>query len=233
VKGLFVMREDVCRRVSHGALQTELNAALHHDDGTCTSDSEPMKDSMVTRNSANSRSTRSTSVLAAFLIAFVVVFYPSLFSRDYALCSSSHDIYTVDQPRPRVECIVVSGSRILDSGSQGQCINCLGTICFILSISVDVQSRRRQTMLLARTLGLALGGLKIIRVKPGSIVVPGLAGAAPAYYDPSLQLISTQTPMPTSLSMALRCSYNLTVPSLLMVSYCHCSTRYKLAVNAV
>lgn len=178
-----------------------------------------MKDSKVTRTSANSRST--WSVLAAFLIALVVAFYSSLFSGDYALCSPSHDIYTVDQQSPRVECIVVSGSRILDSGSQGKYIDRFGTICLTSSISVDVQRRRRQSMFLARTLDLALGGLKIIQVKPGSIVVPGLAGAAPAYYVPSPQLTSTQTPMPTSLSMVLRCSYNLTVPSLLMVSYCH------------
>ena len=43
----------------------------------------------------------------------------SAFTRDYALCSASHDIYTVDEAQPRVECVVVGGTRILDTGSFG------------------------------------------------------------------------------------------------------------------
>ena len=35
------------------------------------------------------------------------------------LCSEKNNIYTVDEFRPRVECISVRGSRIVDSGNFG------------------------------------------------------------------------------------------------------------------
>ena len=35
------------------------------------------------------------------------------------LCSETNNIYTVDEFRPRVECISVRGSRIVDSGNFG------------------------------------------------------------------------------------------------------------------
>ena len=37
----------------------------------------------------------------------------------YILCSETHNIYTVDEFRPRAECISVRGSRIVDSGNFG------------------------------------------------------------------------------------------------------------------
>ena len=37
----------------------------------------------------------------------------------YVLCSETNNIYTVDESRPRVECISVRGSRIIDSGNFG------------------------------------------------------------------------------------------------------------------
>ena len=55
----------------------------------------------------------TNSGIGPALVAFVV-------PRDYALCSRSHDIYTVDETQPRVECIAVEGSWILDAGDQGQ-----------------------------------------------------------------------------------------------------------------
>ena len=39
----------------------------------------------------------------------------------YVLCSETNNIYTVDESRPRVECISVRGSRIVDSGNLGMC----------------------------------------------------------------------------------------------------------------
>lgn len=42
-------------------------------------------------------------------------------STDYAMCSASHDIYTVDESQPRVECVVVEGPRIVDTGSLSEC----------------------------------------------------------------------------------------------------------------
>lgn len=38
---------------------------------------------------------------------------------NYALCSTENNIYTVDERKPRVECIVVRGRDILDTGSIG------------------------------------------------------------------------------------------------------------------
>ena len=40
----------------------------------------------------------------------------------YVLCSETNNIYTVDELRPRVECISVRGSRIVDSGKFGMFI---------------------------------------------------------------------------------------------------------------
>lgn len=37
----------------------------------------------------------------------------------YLVCSETKNIYTVDESRPRVECISVRGSRIVDSGNFG------------------------------------------------------------------------------------------------------------------
>jgi len=38
----------------------------------------------------------------------------------YVLCSETNNIYTVDESRPRVECISVRDSRIIDSGKFGR-----------------------------------------------------------------------------------------------------------------
>ncbi|KIM90063.1 hypothetical protein PILCRDRAFT_2295 [Piloderma croceum F 1598] len=93
--------------------------------------------------------------------ALVAFFVP----RDYTLCSRSRDIYTVDENQPRVECIAVRGSWILDAGDQ-----------------VDIQRRwseGRQSKLCLPVVHRCLfrGTLNIIHVKPGSIIVPGLADA--------------------------------------------------------
>ena len=48
-----------------------------------------------------------------------VKYYDSLES--YLLCSETNKIYTVDESRPRVECISVRGSRIIESGKLGNC----------------------------------------------------------------------------------------------------------------
>ena len=37
----------------------------------------------------------------------------------YMLCSETNNIYTMDEFRPRVECISVHGSRIVGSGNFG------------------------------------------------------------------------------------------------------------------
>src|ERR1700691_2570590 len=65
---------------------------------------------------------RST-VLVAVLLSVVFAFSRAPFYKDYALCSPSNDIYTVDETRPRVECVVIRGSHILDTGKKGQYSN--------------------------------------------------------------------------------------------------------------
>ena len=105
----------------------------------------------------------------------------SAFTRDYAVCSASHDIYTVDEAEPRVECVVIGGTRILDTGSlgasEGNCAKrrSYSRICCI----VDVRNRwkdRRKSSLVLSTVDKVLDRLRVINVQPGSIMVPGLTG---------------------------------------------------------
>jgi hypothetical protein len=82
---------------------------------------------LASRN-AKPSSNRWWIVLLAMLVSLSLTasgeFGPALVAffvpRDYALCSRSRDIYTVDETQPRVECIAVRGSWILDAGDQGQ-----------------------------------------------------------------------------------------------------------------
>lgn len=109
-------------------------------------------------------------------------FIPSAFSRDYALCSPSYGIYTVDESRPRVECVVVSNSYIIDTGSLGMCINNNYVALVWMQTAYlleNVRSRwneQRKSSRLSQAVDTILGGPKVIHVQPGSIVVPGLAG---------------------------------------------------------
>ena len=56
-------------------------------------------------------------------IPLVVTLVPALVLRSlpnsYILCSKSKNIYTVNEDSPRVECISVRGSRIVDVGNLG------------------------------------------------------------------------------------------------------------------
>lgn len=69
---------------------------------------------------SNEKDWKWTAVVVALVFSLVFAFKFSS-SADYALCSRSSDIYTVDEAQPRVECIVVKDSRILDVGKQGKC----------------------------------------------------------------------------------------------------------------
>lgn len=61
--------------------------------------------------------------LAGALLAVSVIWSfnraGKLLPEEYTLCSESKNIYTVDEANPRVECIRVRDSRILDIGSSG------------------------------------------------------------------------------------------------------------------
>ncbi|EGO20377.1 hypothetical protein SERLADRAFT_363652 [Serpula lacrymans var. lacrymans S7.9] len=92
---------------------------------------------------------RIWTLLAAFLALAVFFKIDRNPSNDYAVCSESNKIYTVDALQPRVQCVVVRDSRVLDVGD-------LGTT--------------------SKTL-LATPALKTIHLSPGAIIVPGLADA--------------------------------------------------------
>ena len=66
---------------------------------------------------------------------------------DYAVCSTGSQIYTVDEINPRVECIAVSGSRIVHTGTLGPLSFC----CRALELSIFL---RRSPSPYTTTLGL-------------------------------------------------------------------------------
>ena len=51
------------------------------------------------------------------VLANLWLFGYSVNTQSYVLCSETQNIYTVDESRPRVECISVRGSRIIDFGN--------------------------------------------------------------------------------------------------------------------
>jgi len=61
-------------------------------------------------------------LIMAPLFAVVIlwfIMFDKLLTKDYTVCSTSNNIYTVDEVNPRVECILVRGSIIHDTGSFG------------------------------------------------------------------------------------------------------------------
>jgi len=73
------------------------------------------------RPRVSSRSWLTGAVFAALIFWYFDV-HDLFDAREYALCSESNNIYTVDESNPRVECLVVRGSRISDMGTQGNII---------------------------------------------------------------------------------------------------------------
>ncbi|KAG8215284.1 amidohydrolase family-domain-containing protein [Butyriboletus roseoflavus] len=105
--------------------------------------------------------------LVAFLLAFGALLALSRAppSRDYALCSPDHKIYTVDTAHPNVECIVVSNTSIADVGNL-----------------VDIKARwhRRHTLTnlqIPWPLNFWQPSLPISFLEQDSIIVPGLTDA--------------------------------------------------------
>ncbi|KAF8154107.1 amidohydrolase family-domain-containing protein [Crassisporium funariophilum] len=83
----------------------------------------------------------------------------------YLLCSSSQSIYTVDETSPRVECISVKGSRIVDTGNYD-----------------DIKPRPHFLLEYFQILPTCISEIlkvepRVIHVPPQSVVVPGLADA--------------------------------------------------------
>ncbi|KAF8797602.1 hypothetical protein BYT27DRAFT_7204413 [Phlegmacium glaucopus] len=84
----------------------------------------------------------------------------------YVLCSETNNIYTVDESRPRVECISVRGSYVIDSGKLAEIIgshhNYLAPLDGILPAWIIKLTNRPS---------------RVIHIDPQAIVVPGLADA--------------------------------------------------------
>jgi hypothetical protein len=59
-------------------------------------------------------------MLGILLFGALAKFWHFNYNESYMLCSKTKNIYTVDEFRPRVECISVRGSRIVDSGNFGR-----------------------------------------------------------------------------------------------------------------
>ena len=119
-----------------------------------------------------------TALLGASLLLFL---RPR--TNHYTLCSRKRNIYTVDDANPRVECISVRGSLVVDTGgfrkSKASGMACRSSDVFICSEEIE----KRQTILpqLADALPQWISsnvGLKprVIQVADGSVVVPGLTG---------------------------------------------------------
>lgn len=84
-----------------------------------------LKKSQTGISSADTGRQRHVALILVIICAFglSVIFNRRLSSlpKAYALCSREGSIYTVDVDAPQVECIVVSGSRIMSVGTLGKC----------------------------------------------------------------------------------------------------------------
>jgi hypothetical protein len=72
---------------------------------------------------------KSVVLFASIALSIVALTWEQLHTSPdrYTVCSKSKNIYTVDESNPRVECISVRGSRIVDTGSfRMSDIACLG-----------------------------------------------------------------------------------------------------------
>ncbi|KAF9460436.1 amidohydrolase family-domain-containing protein [Collybia nuda] len=102
-------------------------------------------------------------VAGAVVASLVIWLYDKALVDEYMVCSSSRNIYTVDPSNPRVECVLVKGHTILDTGNLQ-----------------DIQSRSASTSytgVLTQVLRTIHNDYKVFHVDPKSIVVPGLADA--------------------------------------------------------
>ncbi|KAF5376082.1 hypothetical protein D9615_007734 [Tricholomella constricta] len=110
-------------------------------------------------------------IFSAILVSFLVSgwffdAYDNLLSlNSYILCSESHNIYTVDELRPRVECISIKGSTIIDTGSFDEV-----TERGLLRSGLFPHLPNLVLKIIHRS-------PRVFKVNPQSVVVPGLADA--------------------------------------------------------
>lgn len=137
-----------------------------------------------------SKSIRWSFVAAGIALACLSWNSYSTFPTEYAVCSSDGAIHTVDEANPIAECILVSRDRIKAVGSKGTFNKAFGA-----SEADPAPEHVKNTA----------GDIQFYEVKPGSILVPGLAGLQFCIHV-CLPLITAQMPTPTSSSTDSKCS---------------------------
>jgi len=127
-------------------------------------------------------------------IASGVVFLNQQYAKSYIVCSKSREIYTVDPVQPRVECISVRGSNVVDVGDYGTCARRVNTANSALTCSnvflytADLTLSSKHLDSLAGVLPVWLlktiksRGRKVIEVEEGSVVLPGLTGKQATWF---------------------------------------------------
>jgi hypothetical protein len=100
-----------------------------------------------------SRRWRWKLLAAAVFLSVVAYQLPTQSGRDpsatYALCSQDgNNIYTVDEANTSVECIVVQGSRIVDSGDLGA-LSVLPICDTYTYITLQIRFKKERNLLLA------------------------------------------------------------------------------------
>ncbi|KAF8153667.1 hypothetical protein BJ912DRAFT_937591 [Pholiota molesta] len=128
----------------------------------------PSKNAPVPVPPPSSRSWRWKLLAAAVFLSVVAYQLPTQSGRDpsatYALCSQDgNHIYTVDESNTSVECIVVQGSRIVDSGNLD-----------------SIQERAESTT--------GLSSIAVRYAPKGSVIIPGISGTT---YSPTLRVLLT------------------------------------------
>lgn len=149
----------------------------------------------------------------ALYAGLIILLLNLLLPSEYTLCSKSHNIYTVDPEKPRVQCIHVRGSVIMDTGSLGMLgLNLLASKCPSSTQSAEIQSRLGPPNFLQALVRFFFikDSLRreVIDLHPAYAVVPGFAGdfhcclqAEIAMNDPE------QTLTRMSLSRVLKCNF--------------------------
>lgn len=118
--------------LTHDAIMPKTRKVDEAKPSSSSSKKSPSPDT-TTNKASTTPNTPSTSWnvkigFAAVVISFVAYYYSSwsaiedTMPETYALCSSegTADIYTVDENNTSVECILVRGSWIVDSGGLGE-----------------------------------------------------------------------------------------------------------------
>ncbi|KAF8064078.1 amidohydrolase family-domain-containing protein [Lyophyllum atratum] len=108
-----------------------------------------------------------SAVLVSILVSgwFFDAYDNLLTTNNYLVCSESNNIYTVDESKPRVECISIEGSTIVDTGNLAEL-----TKHHLSAGLFDPYIPGWALKVIHRT-------PKVFNIPPQSVIVPGLADA--------------------------------------------------------